>query len=168
MPKSCIFDFVFGFYAKKSNPEPDDGKRLQTCLKRLELLFRAKLKRRGFGGNAREGWAPERMTESAFKLVWSVWSCCQERSLREGGLGETAFTAGRGSGFLGISVVFSIKNRSKKWSKFNIFFWSFLVSFGAHLGAIWEAKIDLRWPKLGLRRLLKRYFLKNVDFHETV
>jgi len=63
---------------------------------------------------------------------------------------------------------FSIKNRSKKGSKFNIVFLSFFVAFGTHLGAFWEAKIDPRAVKLGPRRLLKRYILKKVNFHETL
>ena len=37
---------------KKSDPEPDDGKRLRACEKRLELLLRAKPKIGGFGGEA--------------------------------------------------------------------------------------------------------------------
>ena len=82
-------------------------------------------------------------------------------------LGGTAGEPRRGSGFLGIGASFSLKNRSKKLLKINIFFLSFLIAFGTHLGAIWEAKIDPRWAKLGSRRLLKRYFLKNVNFHET-
>ena len=42
-----------------------------------------------------------------------------------------------------------------------------MVAFGTHLGGIWEVKIDPRWSKLGSRRLLKRYFVKNMNFHET-
>ena len=37
--------------------------------------------------------------------------------------------------------------------------------FGVRFGSFWEARIDPRWAKLGSRRLLKRYFLKNVNFH---
>jgi len=65
--------------------------------------------------------------------------------------------------FFDILGVFSIKNRSKKCSKFNMFFLSFLIAFGVRFGDFWEAKIDSRWAKLGSRRLLKRYALKNVD-----
>ena len=38
------------------------------------------------------------------------------------------------------------------------------TSFGAQNGA----KIDPRWAKLGSRRLLKRCFLENVNFHQTL
>ena len=63
--------------------------------------------------------------------------------------------------------LFFIQKSIKKIIKNQHLFLSFLIAFGTHLGAIWEAKIDPRWAKLGSRRLLKRYFLKNVNFHET-
>ena len=50
----------------------------------------------------------------------------------------------------------------------------FLLVCWSFWGAFWERfwnqnrdKVDPRWSKLGSRRLLKRYFLKNVNFHET-
>ena len=46
-----------------------DGKRLQACLKRLELQSKTKSKSGGFGGRAPRAWAGLRMTESAFKLA---------------------------------------------------------------------------------------------------
>ena len=39
----------------------DDGKCFRACEKRLELQFRAKPKRGGFGGNGRHCWAGERI-----------------------------------------------------------------------------------------------------------
>ena len=47
-------------------------------------------------------------------------------------------------------------------------FQSFWIRFGTHLGRIWEAKIDPRWAKLGSRRVLTRYFLQKVIFHEKL
>ena len=64
--------------------------------------------------------------------------------------------------------LFFTQKSIKKIIKNQHLFLSFLIAFGTHLGAIWEAKIDPRWAKLGSRRLLKRYFLKNVNFHETL
>ena len=49
-----------------------------------------------------------------------------------------------------------------------MFFFIVLGHFGTHLGAFWEAKIDPRTAKLGSRRVLKRYFLKNVNFNEKL
>ena len=46
-----------------------------------------------------------------------------------------------------------------------MFFYRFWIRFGTHFGSIWEAKIDPNRAKLGPRRLLKRYFFKNADFH---
>ena len=43
----------------------------------------------------------------------------------------------------------------------------FGVAFGCHVGSILGAKIDPSRAKIGPRWLLKRYFLKNVNFHET-
>ena len=49
-----------------------------------------------------------------------------------------------------------------------MFFESFLVRFGSHFGGILGAKIDLSWAKLSSKRLLKRHFLKNVNFYEKL
>ena len=46
------------------------------------------------------------------------------------------------------------------------FFDRFWVVLGCHFGSFLGAKIDPRRAKLGSRRLLKRYFLKKVNFHE--
>ncbi len=51
--------------------------------------------------------------------------------------------------------------------KMNMFFDRFGVAFGCHVGSILGAKIDPSRAKFGPRWLLKRYFLKNVNFHET-
>ena len=48
------------------------------------------------------------------------------------------------------------------------FFDRFLVVLGCHFGSFLGAKIDPRRAKLGSRRLLKRYFLKKVRFHEKL
>ena len=50
-------------------------------------------------------------------------------------------------------------------SFFVLFFVGFLIVLGRHLGSFLGAKIDPRRAKLGSRRLLKRYFLKKVNFH---
>ena len=75
-----------------------DGKRLRACEKRLELQSRAKPKIGGFGGNGREAWAGQRMTESVFELARSDWSCSTRRSLIEGGLGGGTGEAGGADG----------------------------------------------------------------------
>ena len=106
----------------------DDGKRLQACLKRLELLDRAKPK------------------------IGGVWG---------GGTGK----AGRSPGFLARGLLFWFFFRSKIVLKINMFFDRFWLRFGTHFGVIWEAKIDPNRAKLGPRRLSKRYFFKNADFH---
>ena len=62
--------------------DPDDGKRLRACEKRLELQCKAKPKIGGFGGRHRGALASRRMTERAFELARSDWSCCERRSLR--------------------------------------------------------------------------------------
>ena len=51
--------------------------------------------------------------------------------------------------------------------KINMFFDRFWVAFGSHVGSILGAQIDRSRAKFGPRWLLKRYFLKNVNFHET-
>ena len=71
------------------------------------------------------------------------------------------FTAG--SGFF---VQFGLFFRSLWCSFFVLFFVRFWVVFGRHLGSFLGAKIDPRRAKLGSRRLLERYFLKKVNFHE--
>ena len=48
------------------------------------------------------------------------------------------------------------------------FFVRFWVVLGRHFGSFWGAKIDPRRAKLGSRRLLKRYVLKKVIFHEKL
>ena len=52
-------------------------------------------------------------------------------------------------------------------SKVNMFFDRFWVASGSQVGSILGAKIDRSRAKFGPRWLLKRYFLKNVNFHET-
>ena len=59
---------------------------------------------------------------------------------------------------------FSLFFRSGFVLKFNMFLTSFFDRFGCPKGANKGAKIDRNRAKLGSRRLLKRYFLKNVYF----
>ena len=75
------------------------------------------------------------------------------------------FTAGQVFSDLGVFF------RSFFWFFFRVvFLFVFLWFWGAFGERFWSQnrhKIDPRWSKLGSRRLLKRYFLKNVNFHET-
>ena len=72
------------------------------------------------------------------------------------------FTAG--SVFFYVGAFLASKIDQKIDSKINMFFDCFWTVFGPIL----EAQIDPRWAKLGLRRLLKRYVLKKVNFHEKL
>ena len=49
---------------------------------------------------------------------------------------------------------------------FDAFFDRFWSRFESYLGRIWGAKIVPNRPKFGPRRLLKRYFLQKMNFHE--
>ena len=51
------------------------------------------------------------------------------------------------------------------WGCFFVWFWE---AFGCHFGSILGAKIDPSRAKFGPRWLLKRYFLKKVNFHENL
>ena len=51
---------------------------------------------------------------------------------------------------------------------FDHFFDRFGVVSGRHLGSFGGAKIDPRRAKLGSRRVLERYFLQKVKFHEKL
>ena len=104
-----------------------------------------------------EGW---RMTGSAFKR-WTLYG-------RSGRLKKERGSGGEGA-------------RDRRWAKAGGFFWStffasfsllkinmffdrFGVAFGWHFGFILGAKIDPSRAKFGPRWLLKRYFLKKVNF----
>ena len=86
----------------------------------------------------------------------------------KGGLGGTARAAGDGNGFQRQRPSFSIKNRSKIILNFNMFLTSFFDRFGRQKGAKKGAKIDQNRAKLVPRRLLKRFFVKKVNFHENL
>ena len=60
------------------------------------------------------------------------------------------------------------KSRKKKWWNFNMIFDRFLVCLGWHFGSLWAPKSIPNRLKFGPRRLLKRYMLKNVIFHENI
>ena len=76
--------------------------------------------------------------------------------------------AGDAAGFLARGHCFSLFFRSNIVLTFNMFFDRFWFRFGTRFGAIWEANIDQNRTKFGPRRLLNRYFLKNVNFHEKL
>ena len=78
-------------------------------------------------------------------------------------------------GLGGKATDFSVKGvhfRSKIDKKSHLFFDEFLTSFcdrfGRQKGAKKGAQIGQDRAKLGPRRLLKRFFVKKVIFHETL
>ena len=56
----------------------------------------------------------------------------------------------------------------KSLLKINMFLDRSWVAFGCHVGSILGAQIDPSRAKFGPRWLLKRYFLKKVNFHEKL
>ena len=145
--------------------EGDDGKRLQACLKRLELQCKAKPKIGGCQGERPGAAARFRMTESAFELARSDWSCCERRSLKGRGFG------GNGPGRLEGPPDFSVKglqDRSKIASFFDLFFDRFWVPFWLPLGSLLEPFGRPSWAKFAPKRLLERLFFQKGEFSRNL
>ena len=112
----------------------DDGKRLQACLKRLELLLKAKPKGRGFGGNGPPGagWP----TDDGKR----VRACSKRLKLhskakpKEGGLGGGTGKPGQANGFQCHRRSFRSKIAQKSSQKLSCF----LIVLGSVLGPILE------------------------------
>ena len=82
--------------------------------------------------------------------------------------GERPGGLGKATGFQRPGRHFRSKIDQKSHLFFDEFLTSFCDRFGRQKGAKKGAKIDQDRAKLGPRRLLKRFFVKKMIFHETL